>query len=65
MNTKNQRRILITGATSGIGYQAALKLINEDQKLIIVCRNSSRIDSTIKSLKGDNILLSKKLIKIV
>ena len=59
MNTKNQRRILITGATSGIGYQAALKLIEDDQKLVILCRNSSRVDSTIKSLRSDNIPLSK------
>ena len=59
MNTKNQRRILITGATSGIGYQAALKLIEDDQELVILCRNSTRVDSTIKSLRSDNIPLSK------
>ncbi len=59
MNTKNQRRILITGATSGIGYQAALKLIAEEQRLIILSRNSSRVDSTINSLKRDNINPSK------
>ncbi len=59
MNYKNQRRILITGATSGIGYQAARYFLENDHKLTVLCRNSSRVDSTINSLKSDNIPISR------
>ncbi len=52
MNSHN-RTILITGATSGIGYQAAVRLINLGNNLIITCRNKSRKEKLFNKLKED------------
>ena len=52
------RKICITGATSGIGYQAIINLINQGHDLSILCRNVNRAEYLLNSLKRDNILES-------
>ena len=42
--------ILITGASSGIGYQAALKLIARGYNLILPCKNISRANQTLTNI---------------
>ena len=55
------RTILITGSTSGIGYQAALKILNAGNKLILPCRNELRskylFEKLVKDLNSDIDLL--------
>ncbi|KGG15107.1 MULTISPECIES: SDR family NAD(P)-dependent oxidoreductase [unclassified Prochlorococcus] len=55
MNSHISKRILITGGTSGIGYQAVLKFIEAKHNLIIPCRNNSSLNFLLNSLKKDNI----------
>jgi NAD(P)-dependent dehydrogenase (short-subunit alcohol dehydrogenase family) len=38
--------VVITGATSGIGYQTALQLAHKKHRLILVCRNKEKADLT-------------------
>ncbi len=47
----NNSTILITGATSGIGYEAVLKLLRAGSNLIILCRNQERKKQTINKLR--------------
>ena len=47
----NNSTILITGATSGIGYEAALELLRAGSNLIILCRNQERKKQTINKLR--------------
>lgn len=38
----NQKIIMITGANSGIGYQTALGLARQNNRIVMVCRNKER-----------------------
>ncbi len=42
--------ILITGGSSGIGYQAALKLISLGHNIILPCRNISRANEFLTNI---------------
>ena len=42
MPSQEGRRILITGANSGIGYHAALKLVRKGAEVILACRNRQK-----------------------
>ncbi len=55
-----KKTILITGATSGIGYQFILRIINQRHKIIILCRNKSRQKEILLNLKS-NLTNSKTL----
>src|SRR5882757_7362800 len=41
------RRVLITGANSGIGYIAALKLARKDATILLACRDRARGEAAI------------------
>ncbi len=45
--------ILLTGASSGIGYQCAKKLLSEGHKLILPCRDNDTSEQTKKNLLSD------------
>ena len=45
---------IITGATSGIGFETAKALAKEKHKLILVSRNLSKLESTKKLLDSEN-----------
>jgi NAD(P)-dependent dehydrogenase (short-subunit alcohol dehydrogenase family) len=47
------RRFLITGANSGIGYHAALKLARKDAELILACRDRSKGEAAISRLREE------------
>lgn len=50
MSFANNKRIIITGANSGIGLETARKLSFEAKKLILICRSRDRGDSAVKDL---------------
>jgi len=47
------RRFLITGANSGIGYHAALKLARRDAELILACRDRRKGEAALARLKDE------------
>ena len=49
------RTILITGSSSGIGYQAVLNMLNMGFNIIAPCRNLQRASQTLSRLKNDNV----------
>jgi NAD(P)-dependent dehydrogenase (short-subunit alcohol dehydrogenase family) len=44
------RRILLTGASSGIGFQAALQLRSAGHALVLPCRDASTASATLRRL---------------
>ena len=50
MTTAERRRILITGASSGIGLEAAKILLARGDALTVLCRNAERADATRAAL---------------
>jgi len=46
------KTIVITGATSGIGEVAAIRLSEQGARLVMVARDQARADATLKKLKG-------------
>jgi NAD(P)-dependent dehydrogenase (short-subunit alcohol dehydrogenase family) len=47
------RRFVITGANSGIGYHAALKLARKDAELILACRDRSKGEAALARLREE------------
>ena len=52
MTTAEQRRVLITGASSGIGLEAAKILLARGDALTVVCRNAERAERIRTALSG-------------
>jgi NAD(P)-dependent dehydrogenase (short-subunit alcohol dehydrogenase family) len=50
MPSQAGKRILITGANSGIGYHAALKLARKGAELLLACRNRDRGEEALARL---------------
>lgn len=47
------KRILITGANSGIGYHAALKLVRKGADVLLACRDRQRGEAALSLLDAD------------
>jgi len=47
------RRFLITGANSGIGFAAALKLARKDAELILACRDAQKGEAALARLREE------------
>ena len=48
------KKIFITGASSGIGYQASLKMLKQGNKIILPCRDKITRDRTLERFRRDN-----------
>lgn len=48
------KRILITGANSGIGYHAALKLARKGAQVMLACRDQKRGEAAIARMDADS-----------
>lgn len=51
----NQKHALITGATSGIGYELAKLFAKDKYNLVIVARDSSALERTASALRSEGI----------
>jgi NAD(P)-dependent dehydrogenase (short-subunit alcohol dehydrogenase family) len=47
------RRVLITGANSGIGYETALELARHDAEIILPARSLSKANDAISRIRGE------------
>ena len=52
MDTITGKRVVITGATSGIGYETALDLARRGGAITIVCRNPERGKTTVAEIEA-------------
>lgn len=53
MPSQAGRRILITGANSGIGYHAALKLARKGANVVLACRDREKGEAALASLNTE------------
>jgi NAD(P)-dependent dehydrogenase (short-subunit alcohol dehydrogenase family) len=51
--TMREKIVLVTGATSGIGEVAAMQLGLKGARMLVVGRNSSKVDAVVSRLKAD------------
>ena len=49
----NNKKILVTGASSGIGKQTAIVLSNLGARLVLVARDITRLEATLNRMNGD------------
>lgn len=55
MNNLKNKTVLITGGTSGLGFELAKKFLDQHCKVIITGRNQKNLDSAAKKLKSNNL----------
>src|SRR5258708_21663303 len=48
------KRVIITGANSGIGYHAALKLARKGAQVVLACRDRQRGEDALARLHADS-----------
>jgi NAD(P)-dependent dehydrogenase (short-subunit alcohol dehydrogenase family) len=51
--SQSGRRVLITGANSGIGYYAALELARKGAHVLLACRNKAKGDAALVRMRGE------------
>ncbi len=66
-NNSNKNKpltILITGGSSGIGYQAVLKLISLGHKIILPCKTLSRANEVLTNIFNESAVKISKTVEI-
>ena len=53
VSAEASKTILITGANSGIGFEAAKKLAGNGHKIILACRSLEKADDAIERIKAE------------
>src|ERR1700736_5036883 len=48
------KRVIITGANSGIGYHVALKLARKGAQVVLACRDQQRGEDALARLRADS-----------
>ena len=54
------KTILVTGASSGIGEQAAISIANSGAKVILSARNKEKLETIKSNLKGEGHQLANR-----
>ena len=60
MNVQN-KTVVLTGASGGIGQSMAQELANQGARLILVGRNSAKLENLAQSLNGEHLFVAADL----
>lgn len=51
--SQNGKTVIVTGATSGIGYEAALALAKADAQVVLASRNEAKGNITLEKIRAE------------
>ena len=51
MSDNKQRRVLVTGGNTGIGYFTALELVKQGDHVTLACRNLDKANAAAKKIR--------------
>ena len=51
---QKEKVVVVTGSSSGIGYEAARVLVNKNAEVVIAVRNQQKGDAALNKIKSQN-----------